>query len=105
MEKRFVKVYYIVLASIFLASKDNYVKILGCIIRYVNYHNELCMYPKEIAAFVGCSPATAERVINEYTKCDMIRKIVPGRYMVNPSCMMRGGFERYYSLMEHFNSL
>ena len=105
MEKYFFKLYYKDCCEILMASSNNYVRILGCIIKHANTNNEINIAPKDIAKLVDCSTDTVHRAIKDLIACDFLRRVSSTQFMLNPACLLRGHYCRYPFLLQKFNAL
>ena len=86
----FFKCYIKAFAGFLMASQNNYVKILGCIIRYTTSANICDKSNEQIAKIVNCSTDTVRRAIDDFIRCDLMKRISNTQLMLNPVGILRG---------------
>ena len=101
----FVKVYYINFFSLLLGTKSAETRVIGYILRHMDYNNRICLKRAETALTVSCNKDTITNIVKDLVACDFIRANGRYQYMVNPECAHKGPAQRIYYLKKVFDAL
>lgn len=101
----FFKCYIKTFAGFLMASQNNYVKILGCIIRYTTGANICDKSNQQIAQIVNCSTDTVRRAIDDFISCDLLKRISNTQLMLNPAGIIRGKPDYAHVLTKKYNAI
>ena len=101
----FFKCYIKTFAGFLMASKNNYVKVLGCIIRHTTGANICDKSNEQIAQIVHCSTDTVRRVIDDFISCDLLKRTSNSQLMLNPAGIVRGKPDYARVLTKKYNAI